>query len=61
MKPYIISLSEPGLDDGLDRPVGLEGAELGGDIQFTNNRRVVAPSKLSQQIANQGGSPRHLQ
>ena len=59
LKPYIISLSALGLNDydnGGCGQSGAEGAEFGGDIQFTNNRCiVVAPKKPTQQIiANQG-------
>ena len=56
MKPYIITLRDPHLNndviDGCGQP---EGVEFGGDIQFTNNRHVVvAPSKARQLAANQG-------
>ena len=58
MKPYIVTLTDSDLyseDDGYGRGQQLDGAEFGGDIQFTNNRRVVcAPSKPTQPIANQG-------
>jgi hypothetical protein len=59
MKPYIVTLTDSDLyneDDGCGRGQQLDGAEFGGDIQFTNNRRVVcAPSKpTTQPIANQG-------
>ena len=56
MKPYIITLRDPNLNDdvigGCDQS---EGVGFGGDIQFTNNRHVVvAPSKTRQLAANQG-------
>ena len=46
--------------DELDKPVGLEGAELGGGVQFTNDRRIVTPNMLSQHIANQGNGVKYI-
>ena len=58
MKPYTVTLTDSDLyndDDGCGRSQQLDGAEFGGDIQFTNNHRVVcAPSKPTRPIANQG-------
>ena len=55
MKPYIINLGEPNTITGCGQAV-TEGAELCGEIQFTNNHHVVAPpSRPKQQnVANQG-------
>ena len=59
MKPYIVTLTDPDLydedDQGYGRGQQLDGAEFGGDVQFTNNCRVVcAPNRPTQPIPNQG-------
>ena len=59
MKPYIVTLTDSDLyneDNDCGRGQQLDGVEFGGEIQFTNNRRVVCvPNKPTQPIANQGG------
>ena len=56
MKPYIITLRDPNLnDDVIGRCGHPERVGFEEDIQFTNNRHVVvAPSKVKQLTANQG-------
>lgn len=56
MKPFVITLRDPNLGDDVIGGCGQsEGVGFGGDIQFTNNRHViVAPSKTSRLVANQG-------